>query len=147
MPNNPLGLVESSPNFNDEEFVSLLRDLEKEDLSNIVSRVAKDNGIAESEAEDAKASFLRFISLVKVSNHSISPDKKTDAFWHGFLIHTRQYDEFCKRHFGHFIHHEPIEKDANDLRAAETSRQLWENFEAVACCNNTCDADWPTISA
>ena len=30
-----------------------------------------------------------------------------DDFWHAFILHTREYMDFCQRHFGHYFHHEP----------------------------------------
>lgn len=30
-----------------------------------------------------------------------------DEAWHHFILFTQDYDEFCKKHFGKFIHHVP----------------------------------------
>lgn len=35
-----------------------------------------------------------------------------DDMWHTFLMFTEEYENFCKRYFGRFIHHAP--KDDNE---------------------------------
>jgi len=30
-----------------------------------------------------------------------------DEMWHAFILHTADYEQFCKDHFGHVVHHEP----------------------------------------
>ncbi len=30
-----------------------------------------------------------------------------DMMWHSFLLFTKDYQDFCKSHFGFFIHHNP----------------------------------------
>ena len=36
---------------------------------------------------------------------------RIDDMWHIFILHTRDYAEFCHRYFGRFIHHEPLPPD------------------------------------
>jgi hypothetical protein len=38
------------------------------------------------------------------------PSKLVDTCWHVFICDTREYQKFCKTHFGEFLHHE---KQAN----------------------------------
>ncbi|RQP26059.1 glycine-rich domain-containing protein [Piscinibacter terrae] len=37
------------------------------------------------------------------------PSKVVDALWHEFILHTRGYQDFCKRVFGRMLHHTPTE--------------------------------------
>lgn len=30
-----------------------------------------------------------------------------DQMWHIFLLYTRDYMEFCQKHFGEYLHHQP----------------------------------------
>ncbi len=32
-----------------------------------------------------------------------------DVLWHEFLLFTREYETFCKKGLGHFLHHTPTE--------------------------------------
>jgi hypothetical protein len=36
------------------------------------------------------------------------PPGPIDEAWHTFLLFTREYDAFCRYHFGVFIHHAPV---------------------------------------
>ena len=44
------------------------------------------------------ASGRRFVSM---------PSQVTDELWHEFILYTRNYEEFCRRAFGRFMHHTP----------------------------------------
>lgn len=35
------------------------------------------------------------------------PSQVTDDLWHEFILYTRNYQEFCRRAFGRFMHHTP----------------------------------------
>jgi hypothetical protein len=32
---------------------------------------------------------------------------RVDEAWHQFILYTAQYSEFCRRFFGHYVHHTP----------------------------------------
>jgi hypothetical protein len=35
------------------------------------------------------------------------PSQITDDLWHEFILYTRNYEDFCRRAFGRFLHHTP----------------------------------------
>lgn len=35
------------------------------------------------------------------------PSQVTDDLWHEFILYTQAYQTFCKKAFGHFLHHTP----------------------------------------
>jgi hypothetical protein len=39
-----------------------------------------------------------------------------DEGWHNWILHTRAYREFCDRHFGFFVDHNPTPKRIKDAR-------------------------------
>jgi hypothetical protein len=45
------------------------------------------------------------------------PSKAVDSAWHAFILMTRQYQAFCEKAFGRYVHHEPnepgTERDSN----------------------------------
>lgn len=43
-----------------------------------------------------------------------------DLMWHTFLLFTKDYADFCQRHFGFFIHHYPMSREQR--RSAEDAR-------------------------
>lgn len=81
--------------------------LHQESLERVVVSVAKKHGIALEEAARLRAEFLRFVALIMVTGESLAPAPAIDDFWHEFIVHTRSYSEFCDRHLGRFLHHEP----------------------------------------
>ena len=50
---------------------------------------------------------LAFLAAAAVTTAPIGPSNLVDIGWHTFLLHTRDYAEFCDRIAGRFIHHEP----------------------------------------
>jgi hypothetical protein len=47
-----------------------------------------------------------------------------DEYWHAFVLHTRDYQAFCQKHFGFFIHHSPSFPGFQEPTLAETECQL-----------------------
>jgi hypothetical protein len=39
--------------------------------------------------------------------HVSMPSQVADDLWHQFILYTRNYDAFCRRAFGRFMHHTP----------------------------------------
>ncbi len=46
------------------------------------------------------------LNLVYLGNVILMPSKLVDTCWHVFICDTREYQKFCKTHFGEFLHHE-----------------------------------------
>lgn len=42
-----------------------------------------------------------------ISKERNVPSKEVDEVWHTFILHTKLYEEYCKKEFGTFIHHNP----------------------------------------
>ncbi|OGY33894.1 MAG: hypothetical protein A3C02_03890, partial [Candidatus Andersenbacteria bacterium RIFCSPHIGHO2_02_FULL_45_11] len=47
-----------------------------------------------------------------------------DEYWHTFVLHTRDYEQFCRDYLGTFIHHSPATADFQPLSREETELQL-----------------------
>ncbi|ROL69182.1 hypothetical protein BK634_15605 [Pseudomonas chlororaphis] len=49
-----------------------------------------------------------FLAYLKSGQRYVSmPSQVVDDLWHEFILHTRDYDEFCRKAFGQFLHHTP----------------------------------------
>ena len=35
------------------------------------------------------------------------PDRRLDSAWHEFILHTKQYQEYCVGRYGRIVHHVP----------------------------------------
>ncbi|KAF4410305.1 hypothetical protein GCU69_04520 [Streptomyces lycii] len=87
---------------------SLLPD---EFFARLVDRIAEKEGTDRLFAERVMEQALGFLAACakNVSGRPLSPSPVVDIGWHTFLLHTRQYAEFCDKVAGRFIHHEPYE--------------------------------------
>jgi hypothetical protein len=73
----------------------------------VIQRIQDDAGV---DRETARAWFnemLLFLDLVADSRDFISPPGPVDVAWHAFILHTRDYEAYCRERFGKVIHHEP----------------------------------------
>lgn len=49
-----------------------------------------------------------FLAHLKSGRKYVSmPSQVADDLWHEFILYTRNYDQFCRRAFGRFLHHTP----------------------------------------
>jgi len=66
----------------------------------------------ELEAKDrqlvARALRQFFIAYLTSGRKFVSmPSQVVDELWHEFILYTRQYERFCQKAFGRFLHHTP----------------------------------------
>ena len=62
------------------------------------------------------ASGKRFVSM---------PSQVADDLWHEFILYTREYDAFCRRAFGEFLHHTPAVVLSEHRKSNEGLRRVW----------------------
>jgi len=53
------------------------------------------------------------------------PSQVVDVAWHEFILFTRNYQDFCRRALGRFLHHTPTEAMPDRTRATEGIRRTW----------------------
>ena len=53
------------------------------------------------------------------------PSRVVDVAWHEFILHTRDYDWFCKQAFGHYFHHNPFSKEMSSKDMTESLQRTW----------------------
>jgi len=74
----------------------------------VVYRLEKEGNVPKEEIPGLVLEFRRFIICIL---HSDSPvgmiSPVIDEVWHAFILHTREYAEFCQSIFGRFVHHAP----------------------------------------
>ncbi|MDO8990401.1 MAG: hypothetical protein Q7U91_12305 [Sideroxyarcus sp.] len=62
------------------------------------------------------------------------PSQAVDDLWHEFILFTRQYEQFCKRALGDYLHHTPVEAMPTRDTATEGIRRTWRlacNMEGI----------------
>jgi hypothetical protein len=68
------------------------------------------------------------------------PSQVVDDLWHELILYTRQYEFFCKRAFGRFLHHTPAVTLSARRRSNEGLRRCWWH----ACVEENIDPRKPT---
>jgi hypothetical protein len=76
----------------------------------VVARIQADAGVDRDTARAWFNEMLVFLDLVAGSKKLISPPEPIDVAWHAFILHTRDYEAYCRERFGKVIHHEPTGK-------------------------------------
>ncbi|OHV29863.1 MULTISPECIES: glycine-rich domain-containing protein [Pseudofrankia] len=73
----------------------------------LTAKVAEDHPELTSDAERIVDQALAFLGACAGSPSRFSPSHAVDVGWHAFLLHTREYAQFCARVAGRFLHHVP----------------------------------------
>jgi len=73
----------------------------------VIDRFKKDFGLSAEDAITLFSDVKRFLWLAAVEG-IVAPPPKIDEGWHTFIIFTEEYEAFCYRNFGRFMHHRPL---------------------------------------
>lgn len=67
-----------------------------------------------------------FLAHLKSGRRYVSmPSQVVDDLWHEFILHTRNYDQFCRHAFGRFLHHTPAVAVGSNASAHAGLRRCW----------------------
>jgi hypothetical protein len=67
-----------------------------------------------------------FLTHLKSGRQHVSmPSQVVDDLWHEFILHTKNYDAFCSRAFGRFLHHTPAVALTKDKQNNSGLRRCW----------------------
>lgn len=115
----------------------------------IVTRLADREGLRREHAERCMVQALAFLKACADNpNARLAPPFEVDLAWHTFILHTKEYAEFCENLAGRFLHHRPadgMEDDGAMIRATAdiialggmpVDHELW-GVEGTGC-HNTC---------
>jgi hypothetical protein len=106
------------------------------------AKVAVHLGLADKRSvENALQGLRDFFLLCLDARGEIlgMPSRAVDAAWHEFILHTREYTAFCKRAFGHYLHHLP-----NDDASSDPVRDLGRTW-ILSCIAKDEDPHSPTL--
>jgi len=53
------------------------------------------------------------------------PSKVVDVSWHEFILHTKDYHEFCEQVFGYYFHHNPFSGEMDLQYMRESLLRTW----------------------
>jgi hypothetical protein len=68
-----------------------------------------------------------FVAYLMSGKRYVSmPSQVADDLWHEFILYTREYERFCRRAFGGFLHHTPaVVLSSANRRSNEGLRRVW----------------------
>src|SRR5262245_44590683 len=79
-----------------------------------------------------------FLAYARSGRRFVSmPSQVADDLWHEFILYTREYQAFCRKAFGGFLHHTPAVVLSADRKNNEGLRRVWwfcckeENIDPV----------------
>jgi hypothetical protein len=98
----------------------------------VVARIQTEAGVDRDTARAWFNEMLVFLDLAAGSKKLISPPEPVDVAWHAFILHTRDYEAYCRERFGRVIHHEPTgAPDPTAYRRAYERRAEYGPMDAV----------------
>ncbi|MFM7533881.1 MAG: glycine-rich domain-containing protein [Rubrivivax sp.] len=96
----------------------------------------------------ARALRAFFLIHLRAGSRSVEmPSRAVDALWHAFILDTRAYADFCRRAFGHFLHHLPANPARLDEPGRDGGPQVSDAMQltwVLACREENIDASAPT---
>jgi hypothetical protein len=104
----------------------------------IIQRFAKREGISVLNANRLGDELVRFLTLCATSTETLAPSPLVDDMWHHFILHTRDYGEWCALHLGKFIHHVPSDGFTLNSGSYERTRIL-----LTGCFGSLSNRYWP----
>jgi hypothetical protein len=92
----------------------------------VVQRIMAEESVDRATARHWFDEMLVFLDLCAASKHVLSPPEPVDKAWHSFVLHTRDYEDYCNERFGKLVHHQPSEEpDPRAYQRAFKRRNDW----------------------
>ncbi|HEY8372141.1 MAG TPA: hypothetical protein VIL00_05305 [Pseudonocardiaceae bacterium] len=118
-------------------------------FARLVRRIERDHpDLAAGLPERIMREALAFLAACAQNpGASLSPTALVDIGWHTFILHTREYAEFCQRVAGRFIHHVPDEGVGSVVEVDADGVPSWarRTIEAIRRAGYTPDLElWST---
>jgi hypothetical protein len=68
-----------------------------------------------------------FVAYLMSGKEYVSmPSQAVDELWHEFILYTRDYQSFCRRAFGEFLHHQPAAVLRGGINQSDAGlRRVW----------------------
>lgn len=94
----------------------------------LLDKLSKHYPLLEKKDRQLVARGLRQFFLVYLNSGKLQvsmPSQATDALWHEFILYTKHYQLFCRKAFGHFMHHTPAVVLGRDRQSNRSLRRTW----------------------
>jgi hypothetical protein len=87
----------------------------------------------------ALAEYFQLCRMAGKKHMVAMPSQAVDDAWHEFILFTRNYDTFCQRAVGRFLHHVPAEAMHSPTLAQDGIKRAWR----LACLREGIDPKTP----
>ncbi len=119
----------------------------------VVQRYSHDNNVSLAEAHVLFEETKKFLAVCASASAEeiihLSPSEVQDQMWHTFILHTKDYMDFCYDQFGIFLHHVPCTgarenvspdraRDAAEKMFGRIAPKQWSNRAEMRCCCSSC---------
>ncbi|MBB5020219.1 hypothetical protein HNQ59_003536 [Chitinivorax tropicus] len=83
--------------------------------------------LTEHQLKQVEAGLRQYFRISQRSNRKLvaMPSKVVDELWHEFILHTRNYQDFCRKAFGYFLHHTPAASMSSPTTQQHAIRRAW----------------------
>lgn len=83
--------------------------------------------LSEADLTEVMAALRQYFHLaLQARKRPLSmPSQAVDMAWHEFILFTRNYEHFCRRALGRYLHHTPAEAMRSPTEAQEGIRRAW----------------------
>jgi hypothetical protein len=114
----------------------------------LAHRVTVEERMSAALAERIVDQALAFLGACAQPHcESLAPSDLVDLGWHAFVLHTKDYAEFCHRLAGRFLHHVPTEPSDPTAHGTTARATLARTVAAIDAAGFVVDAAlWPAIT-
>lgn len=91
-------------------------ELDEQEISfSFTDRLARENGWTIEYCIRVILEYKKFIFLLTIANHPLTPSDQVDQVWHLHLLYTQSYwEDFCENVIKRKIHHGPTRGGENE---------------------------------
>jgi len=93
----------------------------------VVGRIQREHDVDEATVRRWFEEALKFLDVCARSRDPLSRSVAVDHAWHAFILHTRDYEAYCRRRFGRLVHHQPLD-GADDAAYARAYFAVADRF-------------------
>lgn len=84
--------------------------------------------LTETQTKDVLEGLRDYFHICNAAGKKMvsMPSQAVDVVWHEFILFTMQYQNFCKKALGRFLHHVPAEAMKNPTAAQKGIKLAWK---------------------
>jgi len=108
-------------------------------------RLARENGWTIEYSIRAILEYKKFMFLLTITNHPLTPSDQVDQVWHLHLLYTQSYwEDFCESTLKRKIHHGPTKGGASEKTKFTNWYERTKDLYAETFETETPKDIWPT---